>query len=133
MASAAKDALGVRDDEPSRSRLAEHVAAIDGAFAADRIVDRLDEAGHASTPPPRVSAGRFARGWIANQVRTAEKRVNMRRPGHRNHWSYHHHRFPEVSAGELQARIGRMGRALGRFDGIRVERMGRYLFRVGRA
>ena len=133
VASAARDELGVRDDEASRSRLAEHVAAIDGAFAADRIVDVLDAAGHADGPPPRASAGRFARGWIANQVRTAQKRINMHRPGHRNHWSYHHHRFPEVGAEELQARIGRMGRALGRYDGIRVERMGRYLFRVGRA
>jgi surface carbohydrate biosynthesis protein len=130
LSKAAKDELGPRDDEQSRTRLKDCISARDGALSVDRIVDLLDEAGHGQAPPPAVSASTFAAGWAQNQFRTAQKRINMRREGHRNHWSYHTHRFPEVSAEDLQARIDRMGKALGRFDGIRIEAMGPYLFRM---
>jgi len=54
----------------------------------------------------------------------------MRRSGHRNNFAYHQHRFPGVTADEIQARIKRLGELLGRFSDVRVERRSKYIFSI---
>ena len=53
----------------------------------------------------------------------------MRRPGHRNNMSYHAHRFPEIHAEDVQDRVDRFARLLGRFARVRVAAAGEYTFR----
>ena len=122
--------LGPLDSERSREVLERHIAALEGPLAAERMVRVLEEGGYRTGRPPAAPAGDFVRAWLHNHLRTAVKHVNMRRPGHRNNLAYHAHRFPDISVSEIQGKIARMGRLLNRFDGIRVTRMSRYLFRI---
>ena len=44
-----------------------------------------------------------------------------------------HRRFPGVSVSELEHRIARFGRVLGRVEGLRVTRLAPHVFRIVRA
>ena len=114
-----------------RATLEPHIAALDGPLAADRMVDVLEECGYGDRPPPAPPPWTRMRGQIANRLRTVGKRVNMRRPGHRNNIVYHAHRFPDISLAEVRDRVARFGRLLQRFERIHVEPFGEYTFRFG--
>lgn len=122
--------VGALDPVRRRAILDPHVAALDGPLAADRMVDVLVGAGYLEGPPPPPPLATRARGWLRNEVRTGKKRINMRRPGHKNNLRYHAHRFPEIGVPHVQARVDRLGRLLDRFGDVRVERHGAHAFRV---
>jgi surface carbohydrate biosynthesis protein len=115
-----------------RAILERHIAALDGPLAADRMVDVLDECGYRDRPPVAPPRWTRLRGQVENQLRTLGKRRNMRRPGHRNNIVYHAHRFPDISAAEVRARVARFGHLLQRFERVRVEPFGEYTFRFSR-
>jgi len=118
-------------DEAERQRvLAHHVAALEGALAADRMVDVLVGAGFAAAPPPRPAPLQRAGGWLRTQLRARKKRRNMRLADHRNAAAFHRHRFPGVDVASLEARIAHFGRQLGRFQQVRVSALSEHLFRV---
>jgi surface carbohydrate biosynthesis protein len=105
----------------------EHIAALDGRLAADRMIDALEQAGLLSeTPPP--PALRLAWHRLATRARTALKQRNMRRSAHRNSAAYHDHRFPRLAAADLEQRIERFSDALGRFASTRVLPCGENVF-----
>lgn len=122
--------LGPHDHPDRKGDIERHIAALDGPLASERMVDVLEQAGYAAHPPPRSPAARRLHGWLHNRLRTASKRINMGRRGHRNSRDYHAHRFPDLSLEDLRERIGRLGRQLGRFEGLRVRQASRYIFRI---
>jgi hypothetical protein len=123
--------LGARDDPEVREILAAHLEALDGRLAADRVVDVLEAAGYAGPrSAPDGFRSRMARIHLVG--RTAVKRLNRYRSGHRNNLEFHQHRFPGVDAAELQDKIARFGSLLGRFDGLRVETFAEHLFTISR-
>ena len=118
-------------EHPDRKRdLERHIAALDGPLAAERMVDVLGKAGYGTRPPPRTSAARHLNGWLHNRLRTASKRINMRRREHRNSQDYHDHRFPDVSLDDVRERIARLGQQLGRFENLRVRQRSQHLFHI---
>jgi len=120
-------------DAAVRERVfARHLASTEGPLAVDRVIDTLLDAGYAQRTPTRPPWHKLALGWIGTNVRTAVKLFNMRRPHHRNSAAYHAHRFPEISTADLELRIERFRRLLGRFHEVRVERRSRFVFRVSR-
>ena len=121
--------LGPIEELRRKAVLERHLAALDGPLAADRMVDVLVGAGYRDHQPPRSPLYRYARGWLRNRIRSAKKRGNMHRPGHRNNIVYHAHRFPDISVAEVRARVERLGRVLHRFQGVRVESYGEHTFR----
>jgi surface carbohydrate biosynthesis protein len=120
--------LGPIEDSRRRPILQRHLAALDGPIAADRMVDVLVDAGYRDHPPARPPLHAYARGWLRNRIRSAQKRRNMRRPGHRNNIVYHAHRFPDISVAEVRARVACLGRLLQRFENVRVEPYGEHTF-----
>ena len=110
--------------------LARNIASLSGPLAAERMVQVLVDANYDRIQPLAPPIGGWISGWLRNQVRTAKKRINMRRPGHRNDIRYHDHRFPPVTAAELQQRIDRLGALMGRFPDVRVEQTSRHMFRI---
>ena len=121
--------LGPLQPAIRREILSPHVASLDGPLAADRIVDVLASSGYLEHRPPRPPLATYARGWLRNRIRSLGKHRNMRRPGHRNNMSYHAHRFPEIHAEDVQDRVDRFARLLGRFARVRVAAAGEYTFR----
>ncbi len=123
-------ALGPLDLAARRKILDQHIAALDGPLAADRILDVLEAAGYKRKQPPAAFTSDYIRGWIHTNIRTMVKRINMRRPGHRNNAAFHDHRFPEISTKEIMERIDRLGRLLNRFETIRVEQLSKHIFKI---
>lgn len=122
--------LGALDHSVHRKILDKHIAALDGPLAADRMVAVLEAAGYNKNQPPAVSSSDHIRGWLNTKMRTLRKRINMRRPGHRNNAAFHDHRFPAISVEEIRERIGRLGQLLNRFERIRVEQHSKHIFTI---
>ena len=122
--------LGALDSSVRRKILDRYIAALDGPLAADRMVAVLEAAGYNKKQPPAVSGSDYIQGWLNNKVRTLSKRINMRRPGHRNNIAFHDHRFPAISVEEIMERVGRLGRLLNRFESIRVEQYSKHIFTI---
>ncbi|HJP35556.1 MAG: hypothetical protein QF609_04230 [Gammaproteobacteria bacterium] len=122
--------VDVEQTPAQEALLAKHIEGLSGPLAAERIVEVLAGANYARLQPPAPAAGRWLSGWLESQVRTAVKRVNMRRPHHRNSNRLHDHRFPAVTAAELQRRIDRLGALMGRFSNVRVQQTSRHMFHI---
>jgi surface carbohydrate biosynthesis protein len=118
------------DPSVRRDILDQHIAALDGPLASERIIEMLTAHGYNRKKPPAVPGRDYIRGWAHNKLRTLMKRINMRRPGHRNNAAFHDHRFPEITAGEIMKRIARFGRLVNRFETIRVEPHSKHIFRI---
>ena len=122
--------LGALTDKERRKTLDQHIAALDGPLAAERMVDVLEAGEYHLKRPKATPLGEFAKGWVHNTLRTAVKQINMRRPGHRNNLTLHAHRFPDISTNEIVERIARMGALLNRFETIKVTQMSKHIFRI---
>jgi hypothetical protein len=110
--------------------LERHVSALEGPLAADRIVDVLLETGYAERRPPAPNPLRFGCGWLINRARTANKLLKLRSSDHRNSEAFHAHRFPGVTADELQQGIQYFGRQLDRFHDLQVRQISDHIFRI---
>ena len=120
-----------RVEDALRERLfARHLSATRGALACDRVLDVLLASGYAERTPQRPAALPWLKAWLTGNIRTLVKRINGLRPNHRNSAAYHAHRFPGVSASELNARIARFSAQLGRFGGIRAAAHSPHIFRI---
>lgn len=120
-------------DAAERARLLErHLTALEGPLAADRMIDVLEARGHAARRPPRPKLRAYVPAWIGGNVRTVEKLIKMPWRSHKNSAAFHAQRFPGVTVSELENRITRFSRVLGRFEGLRVTRLAPHVFRIVR-
>ncbi len=122
--------LGLVDSALRQRLFDRHLAATDGPLACDRVLDVLEAFGQTAPAPQAAPKPAWARAWLASRYRTVKKRLNSLRPGHRNSAAYHAHRFPGVTAAELNQRIARFGAQLGRFGGIRAEARSAHIFGI---
>ena len=127
---ASKGGLSTRDDDISRKCIAQHLHAVTGRHAADLTLDLFDRVGYGDGPPPKPNSLRFAQGFAATQLRNVQKNFAMRRKDHRNSMAYHLHRFPEITAAQLQEKVGRLSKLSGRFDRVVVEADGPFTFQI---
>lgn len=124
------DRLGPVDAARKRKIFGRHLEATEGRLAADRVVDVLEAEGYRSRLPSRPGAARFARSWLVTNGRTMLKHINMLRRNHWNSAEYHAHRFPDIDVAEIDNRIDRLRKQLGRFEGLRARQVSRYIFSV---
>jgi hypothetical protein len=130
---AARDGrIGAYCADDKRKIVDHYLEGLTGPLASDRIIDVLANADYLGAPPRPSEAIAFARGWLYNVVRTGLKLANRRRAGHRGAAAYHDHRFPAVTAADLQARIARMGDLLDRFERVHVRERSPHLFDIVR-
>jgi surface carbohydrate biosynthesis protein len=120
--------MGPLDYEVRKTIMEPHIAALEGRLAADRIVDALDDAGYREKQPTAPPLLDRLSGWRQTQMRTIEKLINMRKPGHRNNIDLHDHRYPGITAEEMLSVINRFSQLLDRFHGIKVKKHSRHLF-----
>lgn len=108
-----------------------HLASLRGRLASDRIVDVLEEDENARDGDTRPPPWQALRGWAHAQFRGASKTAGSWLLGSQAQADYERHRFPDLSAGELQSRIARFRRVLGRFDGLGVRQLSEGIFEIG--
>jgi surface carbohydrate biosynthesis protein len=118
-------------DEATRERLfSRHLTATRGVLACDRVMDVLVAGGYIEQQPPQPPLWPWLKARLVCGVRTFGKRMNSRRTDHRNSAAYHAHRFPDINAPALNARIARFSQQLGRFHGVRAEAHSPYVFKI---
>jgi surface carbohydrate biosynthesis protein len=126
----ARDEAGPANTAEQAELLGQHVAALDGPLASERILKVLEDMGYPEQRPPKPALGRYLLGRAQNRLRTASKKINMRRRGHRNSIEFHDHRFPPIDLEDVRQRVGRLQEQLGRFGSVQVEQLSENIFRL---
>jgi surface carbohydrate biosynthesis protein len=124
-----EDRLGALDGPEQRKLLGSRFAGIDGPLASDRIVDVMEriESEHSHS---RADRGAYKSAWRSAYLRSVGKQIRSCLPWDKNHRGYQDHRFPRLAVAEVQSRIDRLRATLGRFEGLRVEPLGRNIFKI---
>ena len=123
--------LSAPNDPEMRKRMGQHISALDGPLASDRIIDAIEATRSAggSAPSPLT----YAIAWLHSRSRTFEKNARSLIPGDKNDRGYQHQRFPGISADGVRERVHRLRRLLGRLEDLRVTRLEDHIFRIYRA
>ena len=111
-------------DEARTHIIRRYVTGIDGALASERIVDALAGATVAARPP---ALGRL-REQIRARARGVRRALGIAAGQKNGHERYLAHIFPDLSAADVEGRIGRLTAATGRFGGVRVDPLGDNVF-----
>jgi len=108
-----------------------HLASLTGPLAVDRIVAVLE-----GIELPRSGASAGVRELTARAVvlgrAFSKQHIKARNPEHTHNPAYQSHRFPGLAIEDVRTRIERMGRTLGRFEGVRAELLAEHVFRIAR-
>ena len=106
-----------------------YLAARTGQFASERILDILDQQYHHPGSLPTPSPGGRLQAKFLTRLKAIITRLNMQRPGP-NRQAYHDHRFPPITVTQLEEKIQRFGKALQRFDKVRVHQYSEHVFHI---
>ncbi len=119
-------------DPERRALMDEHIAALSGPLACERLMDEIERCHESPEPPAGLARRLVARARLA--ARRSFRRIRKRSIKAKGNPVYLRHKFPRIGAGEVNERIDRLSTALGRFDGFSAEEIMPDLFRiVGRA
>ena len=114
--------------ENNRQILSKHIANLDGAFAADKIISAIDS-NYTQTQYRHNLLSRIT-GITQNNTRTVIKYFNGKRSSHRNSSQYHKHRFPAIDTDYIQNRIERLNHLTGRFSNLNTSSLSRHIFQL---
>jgi surface carbohydrate biosynthesis protein len=108
----------------------QHLAALDGPLACERIVDVCDKI--IDQPFKRSKPALFDRltGYCMATMRTLKRQIKARLPQAHKKPEFHRHRYPEVSLEEVRDRMLRFRQVLGDCKELQVERFSDQFFRI---
>ncbi|MCA9472535.1 MAG: hypothetical protein MRJ96_16935 [Nitrospirales bacterium] len=121
-----------RDDSQQETVAHNHMAALDGSLASDRIMDVIEENERLLTLARPGSLKKYLSGWFQSQYRASKKRWKSQFSGNKNSADYQQHRFPGISLEEVQVRLSRFQQLLDRFHGLTVKEVSQYIFSLHR-
>jgi len=112
--------------------LSRHLASPSGPLGSDRIIDVLSQSDRLAAQAGSLFGPRYVMAYLKSHARATIKRLNGLRQDHWNSARYHSQRFPDISAAEINNRIGRFAKVLGRFDGVHATHISEHVFRIER-
>ncbi|MDF3074813.1 MAG: hypothetical protein K0S54_2480 [Alphaproteobacteria bacterium] len=114
--------------------LRHHIAALDGPFSAERIVDFLSQNLTPRQIAPPVAIGRWLEALVRHQKIWLPRRLaRFYKPSATLRNEYIEHKFPPISADYVRQRMGRFQGVLGRFQDIRLRQMQPNIFELVKA
>jgi surface carbohydrate biosynthesis protein len=122
--------LGPPDGDERETLINQHLEALEGPLASERMVDVLEGVLEGRSELPKTSVRDRLEGWSMSTIRTLIKRVKERIPGSHNRPEFQRHRYPEVSLEEIRARLSRFHQLLGDSREIHVEQISDQFFRI---
>jgi surface carbohydrate biosynthesis protein len=124
--------LGAADGDEREVLVRQHLAALDGPLACERIVDVCENI--VDGPSARSKAELLDRltGHCMAKMRTLKRKMKAQLPRARNKPEFHHHRYPEVSLEEMVHRILRFRQVLGDSMELQVDQIFDQFFRISR-
>jgi hypothetical protein len=122
--------LGPPDGDERETLINQHLEALEGPLACERMVDVLEEIMEGRSELQRPSMHKLLQGWSMSTIRTLIKRTKERLPGSHNRPEFQRHRYPAVSLEEIRALLSRFQRVLGDSREIQVEQISDKFFRI---
>jgi len=122
--------LGPAGGDERQALAGQHLAAINGPLACERIVDICDKIVANQSEISKPALHRRLRGHCMATMRTLKRKFKTRLPGSRKKPEFHHHRYPEVSLANMGARISRLQQVLGDSKELKVEQISDQFFRI---
>lgn len=116
----------------AQSEVKRYIATLDGAFAADRVVDELSEIAR-TDGSQEIGPLKRARITKANAVSTLKPMLRRLRQSQKT-TSYAKQKFPGIQLSEVESAIAQLREVSGRFAGIAAARSPfRFCFRISAA
>jgi surface carbohydrate biosynthesis protein len=122
--------LGAAIGDERKTLVNQHLAALEGPLACERIVDVCENItyGQSEKLKPKI-VDRFT-GYCMAKMRTLKRQIKAHLPRAQNKPEFHRHRYPEVSLDEMRARLSRLQHVLGHNGELKVEQIRDKFFRV---
>ena len=122
--------LGAAVGDEHESLAREHLAALDGPLACERIVDVCEKIIDGQFKKSKPSLLDRLAGYSMAKTRTLKRKIKAHLPRARNKPEFHRHRYPEVSLDEMRTRVARFQQVLGDSSKLQVELISNKFFRI---
>ncbi len=122
--------LGAAKGDERKALVNQHLAALDGPLACERIVDVLEKALSKLKMSPSPPIRNRFNGWFKTTKRRIRQRYKSYQPGSLKTPEFERHRYPPVDANEISARLARFQQLLGDGADVKVEPIFDKLFRI---
>jgi surface carbohydrate biosynthesis protein len=122
--------LGAAAGDERKTLARQHLAALDGPLACERIVDVCEKI--IDGPAERSKSAVFDRltGYCMATMRTLKRQIKARLPRAHKKPEFHRHRYPEISLEEMRVRVSRLQHLLGYSGELKVEQIQHKFFRI---
>ena len=125
--------LGAAGGDEREILARQHLAALDGPLACERIVDVCEKITARQCEMPKPPLLDRLEGHILTTTRTLKRKIKAYLPRARNKPEFHRHRYPEVSLEEMRLRVSRFQQVLGESTELQVAQISDQFFRISTA
>jgi surface carbohydrate biosynthesis protein len=108
----------------------QHLAALDGPLACERIVDVCEKIVEGESARSKPASFDRLTGYCMATMRTLKRKIKANLPRARNKPAFHRHRYPEVSLEEMRLRVSRFQQLLGESTELQVTQISDQFFRI---
>jgi surface carbohydrate biosynthesis protein len=122
--------LGAADGSDRKALVDQHLAAIEGPMACERIVTVLAEMSTCRNEAYPVGFGNRLHARSLAAARKLVKRTKAYMPGSHNKPAFQRHRYPPISLAEMRARVARFQKILGHMPEIVVQPIFNQFFQI---
>jgi surface carbohydrate biosynthesis protein len=122
--------LGAAGGDERKTLARQHLAALDGPLACERIVDVCEKIIDGQSETAKPALRHHLRGQCMATMRTLKRKLKARLPGSRKKPEFHRHRYPEVPLEEIRARISLFQQVLGDSSELQIDQISDQFFRV---
>jgi surface carbohydrate biosynthesis protein len=124
--------LGAAGGDEREILARQHLAALNGPLACERIVDVCEKMTDRPEKFKPALLDRF-QGYCMANMRTFKRRIKARLPRSRNKPEFHRHRYPKVPLAEMRLRVSRFQQVLGESKELQVAQISDQFFRISNA
>jgi surface carbohydrate biosynthesis protein len=122
--------LGAAGGDERKTLARQHLAALDGPLACERIVDVCEKIIDGQSETAKPALRHHLRGQCMATMRTLKRKLKARLPGSRKKPEFHRHRYPEVPLEEIRARISLFQQVLGDSSELQIDQISDQFFRI---
>jgi len=122
--------LGAAVGDERKTLVHHHLAALDGPFACERIIDVCEKIAEGQYERSKPDLLDRLTGLCMASMRTLKRMIKAHLPRARNKPEFHRHRYPEVSLEEMRRRVARFQQVLGDSSKFHVELISDQFFRI---
>jgi surface carbohydrate biosynthesis protein len=122
--------LGAAGGEEREILVRQHLAALDGPLACERIVDVCEKIIDGQLERSKPGLLDRLTGYCMANMRTLKRKIKAHLPRAQNKPEFHRHRYPEVSLEEIQRRMLRFQQVLVDSRQPQVEQISYQFFRI---